>query len=603
MKIEIILLFSFVVQLANGLLVSTTSTQDTSNHDFMPTSTIACRRPAVTGTETIFAEAATDVPFDNVNNTVIGLTSAPPEPDLENIPADQYQNFVDDAHVPPNGHGSDANIASNSLHIVDGPPSPDGAITTTTVVSIVVGCLIFVGAYLALYFFLGYHNLCGCGKPKVDAAPLHPPNRTLSTPPIARISFQWIFLVLKTTQRPRRSTSHASFGTQTATTLVNETELTVRHTTPVGKDEDDKDEAVALFLAGQAALFYTLKWALDEFLPERKSEKVNTKQLEALDRLGHSNLKLDEHERTIANEIIHPDDIHVTFSDIGGLDPIIASLRESVIYPLVYPHLFSSSSLLSSPKGVLLYGPPGCGKTMVAKCLAKESGASFYNIAASTLANKWFGESNKLVAALFKLARKTQPCIIFIDEIDSFLRERSSNDHEVTGMMKAEFMTQWDGLLSSTDRILVLGATNRPNDIDAAILRRMPKRYAVQLPGYEQRMSILNLILQETPLAPDFPVAKLAEMSNGLSGSDLKELCRNAAMVPVREFVRNANGESGMLEVSKLEGFHLRPLTLEDFLPQNQHDAAGALPAMVPNDSTLPIRAPSDDRTRLDEQD
>lgn len=128
-------------------------------------------------------------------------------------------------------------------------------------------------------------------------------------------------------------------------------------------------------------------------------------------------------------------------TDIGGLDPIISSLRESVIYPLVFPELFTSSSLLSAPKGVLLYGPPGCGKTMLARALAKESGATFINIAVSTLANKWYGESNKLINGMFGLARKLQPSIIFIDEIDSFLRERKSGDHEVTATMKAEFMT------------------------------------------------------------------------------------------------------------------------------------------------------------------
>ncbi|KAJ7874216.1 P-loop containing nucleoside triphosphate hydrolase protein [Mycena olivaceomarginata] len=342
------------------------------------------------------------------------------------------------------------------------------------------------------------------------------------------------------------------------------------------------------------ALFYTVKWALDEFLPE-KNKEVKAKQMEALKRLGHGDLDLDEHDGgnyagTVANEVIHPDDITTKFSDIGGLDAIVSSLRESIIYPLVYPNLFSSSSLLGSPKGVLLYGPPGCGKTMLAKALAKESGATFINIAASVLTNKWFGESNKLVAALFKLARKTQPSIIFIDEIDSFLRERSSGDHEVTGMMKAEFMTQWDGLLSSTDRILVLGATNRPNDIDAAILRRMPKRYAVPLPNLEQRLNILSLILQETPLAPDFSMNALADYSSGQSGSDLREMCRNAAMVPVREFVRKTGGDKGLLELGQLEGFHLRPLTLDDFFPQNQNDAGTTLLSMP-------------DRSRLDEMD
>lgn len=214
--------------------------------------------------------------------------------------------------------------------------------------------------------------------------------------------------------------------------------------------------------------------------------------------------------------------------DIGGLDPIISQLREAVIFPLCYPQLFDSAAgLFGAPKGVLLYGPPGCGKTMLAKvrslrcllpprtadcpqALAKESGATFINVPISILVSKWFGDSNKLVSALFSLAKKLQPSIIFIDEIDSFMRERTSSDHEVTGMMyvlafssaqltdgcrKAEFMSAWDGLTTSNDtRILVLGATNRPNDIDAAILRRMPKRFAIKLPDSTQRRNILNLV-------------------------------------------------------------------------------------------------------------
>lgn len=339
---------------------------------------------------------------------------------------------------------------------------------------------------------------------------------------------------------------------------------------------------VALFLASQAAVYYTMRWVLDSVMPDRKDEKVKEKQLEALKRLGHHQLDLDEYEKRVANEVIHPDDIQVTFQDIGGLDAIVSNLRESVIYPLLYPNLFtSSSSLLGAPKGVLLFGPPGCGKTMLAKALAKESGATFINIAASVLTNKWYGESNKLVAGLFSLARKAQPSIIFIDEIDSFLRERTKGDHEVTGMMKAEFMTLWDGLTSSSDRILVLGATNRPNDIDAAILRRMPKRFAIELPNYEQRLKILNLMLKDTKMEPGFSMEVLARQSDGLSGSDLRELCRNAAMVPVRECMRSAANNQELLAKGQLEGFDLRPLRLEDFfaldetspLPPVDHEA------------------------------
>ncbi|KIP02717.1 hypothetical protein PHLGIDRAFT_95701 [Phlebiopsis gigantea 11061_1 CR5-6] len=337
---------------------------------------------------------------------------------------------------------------------------------------------------------------------------------------------------------------------------------------------------VVLFVASQAALFYTVKWVMHSMNPTDKKE-VKAKSLKALEKLGHHGLAMDEYESQIASEIIHPDDIDVTFSDIGGLDPIISSLQESVIYPLRFPELFASSSLLGAPKGVLLFGPPGCGKTMLAKALAKESGATFINIAASVLTNKWYGESNKLVAGLFSLARKAQPSIVFIDEIDSFLRERTKGDHEVTGMMKAEFMTLWDGLLSSTDRILVLGATNRPNDIDSAILRRMPKRFSIGLPSLDQRLKILSLVLKGTQLDPDFPLVALAEHADGYSGSDLKELCRNAAMVPMREVMRSAGSDQTELARIHKEGFQLRPLVFSDFF---QADGTSALP---PKEMTL----------------
>ncbi|THH27603.1 hypothetical protein EUX98_g6589 [Antrodiella citrinella] len=328
---------------------------------------------------------------------------------------------------------------------------------------------------------------------------------------------------------------------------------------------------VALFVASQVALYYTVKWVMNPGVP---TKTTSAKGLKALEGMGHKDMKLDEYERQIASEVIHPDDIHIRFTDIGGLDDIISSLRESVIYPLMYPQIFSSSSLLGAPKGVLLFGPPGCGKTMLAKALAKESGATFINIAASVLTNKWYGESNKLVAGLFSLARKTQPSIVFIDEIDSFLRERTKGDHEVTGMMKAEFMTLWDGLTSSTDRILVLGATNRPTDIDSAILRRMPKRFSVGLPQLEQRHKILTLMLKDTKMAPDFSMDVLAQRTHGLSGSDLKEICRNAAMIPMREFMRNAGSNLDVLARAQEDGFELRPLALGDFF---QSDAASSL--------------------------
>ncbi|KAI9011191.1 P-loop containing nucleoside triphosphate hydrolase protein [Gaertneriomyces semiglobifer] len=302
---------------------------------------------------------------------------------------------------------------------------------------------------------------------------------------------------------------------------------------------------VTLFAFSQIVLYYGVKYLLSSLDPFSKKRQENAKKSSKLiSKLNlPANLQLTEHEQVIMSEVVYPEDIAVGFKDIGGLDHIVKNLKESVIYPLCYPQLFESpGGLLGAPKGVLLYGPPGCGKTMLAKALAKESGATFINLHVSTLMEKWFGESQKLVSAVFSLAEKLQPCIIFIDEIDSFLRERKSHDHEVTAMMKAEFMTLWDGLSTGSVRVMVLGATNRPNDIDSAILRRMPKRFEIKLPDQEQRRRVLALLLKGTPLDSDFDIQELVVRTAGFSGSDLKELCRNAAMMPVRDAIREFDG-------------------------------------------------------------
>jgi ATPase family AAA domain-containing protein 1 len=287
-------------------------------------------------------------------------------------------------------------------------------------------------------------------------------------------------------------------------------------------------------------------------------------------RARKEDLVLSQYEQAIAMDVVAPDDIPLTFDDIGGLKDIIEELKESVIYPLTMPGLYSrSSSLLSAPSGVLLYGPPGCGKTMLAKALAHESGATFINLHISTLTEKWYGDSNKLVNAVFSLARKLEPTIVFIDEIDAVLGTRRSGEHEASGMAKAEFMTHWDGLTSANtngqpQRILILGATNRIQDIDEAILRRMPKKFPVSLPSASQRYKILRLVLKDTKIDPDkFDMEYLVKVMAGMSGSDIKEACRDAAMVPVREMIRRKRDRGERMDAE--HGLDVRGVRTDDF--------------------------------------
>ncbi|KAJ3552155.1 hypothetical protein NP233_g12948 [Leucocoprinus birnbaumii] len=227
---------------------------------------------------------------------------------------------------------------------------------------------------------------------------------------------------------------------------------------------------------------------------------------------------------------------NVKWDDVAGLEGAKASLKEAVILPIKFPHLFTGKR--TPWKGILLYGPPGTGKSYLAKAVATEAKSTFFSVSSSDLVSKWQGDSERLVKNLFELARESKPAIIFIDEIDSLAGTRNESESEGSRRIKTEFLVQMNGVGHDDTGVLVLGATNIPWQLDNAIKRRFEKRIYIPLPGPDARRRMFEIHIGNTPcqLEPK-DYRTLAERTDGYSGSDISIVVRDALMQPVRKVI------------------------------------------------------------------
>ncbi|XP_072745466.1 spastin isoform X2 [Anoplolepis gracilipes] len=249
--------------------------------------------------------------------------------------------------------------------------------------------------------------------------------------------------------------------------------------------------------------------------------------------------------------------VPIQWEDIAGQETAKQALQEMVILPSLRPELFTG--LRTPARGLLLFGPPGNGKTLLARAVATQCNATFFSISAASLTSKYVGEGEKLVRALFAIARELQPSVIFIDEVDSLLSERKDNEHEASRRLKTEFLVEFDGLpCNPEERVLVMAATNRPQELDEAALRRFTKRVYVTLPDLQTRIVLLQRLLAKhnDPLTPE-ELNEMAVLTEGYSGSDLTGLAKDAALGPIRELNPD--------QVKELDLNSVRNITMQDF--------------------------------------
>ena len=258
---------------------------------------------------------------------------------------------------------------------------------------------------------------------------------------------------------------------------------------------------------------------------------------------------------------------NISWSDIGGLVEVKRELRELVQYPIEHPEKFEKFGM-SPSRGVLFYGPPGCGKTLLAKAVANECQANFISIKGPEILTMWFGESEANVRDIFSKARAAAPCVLFFDELDSIAQQRGGHSGDGGGAgdrVMNQLLTEMDGV-GSKKNVFIIGATNRPDIIDTALMRpgRLDQLIYIPMPDYDSRLSILQSVLRKTPMSKEVDLAYLAAQTEKFTGADLTEICQRAAKLAVRENIEKDMERERIRREAEAEGL----MTAEDELEE-----------------------------------
>jgi len=329
------------------------------------------------------------------------------------------------------------------------------------------------------------------------------------------------------------------------------------------------EEAVSAYQRAVETLLKLVQIQLDYNLTKIYIQRVNIykTRIKALqgfwfecssDRGGF--LRRDDNEEMDAkiDEMILKKQTNVRWDDVVGLEDAKKAVKESIIYPSLRPDLFP----LGWPRGILLFGPPGCGKTLLAAAVATEIKATFISVDAASIMSKWLGEAERNVARLFYSARRSatkSPSIVFIDELDSLMGVRRS---EVGGetRVRNQFLKEMDGIIDKKNKIhvYVIGATNKPWALDQPFIRRFQKRIYVAPPNYSVRLQMFNLYTKDLSLSPNVDLRELAEKAEGFSGSDVLDICQSAQLKVNTELF-----ESGQADDKQVKP---RPVTMQDLL-------------------------------------